>query len=221
MSVDQLTGAIVQGINAGAEQFLEGTLAAILPVLWLALLGLHLGRPYILEMIDRFTLRLGADLLWLIYIALRDFLIVSGVVMSFMFFFPDVVTTDQLPVTGGLAAAALFAVLLVKLMGDPDHNLRDFRLVTYLLGLGALLYFIPYLFGVQFNNVATTGALANISSFLVSNTNAQLAVGIGYVSTALFAIMGAIATAYTLITGGRAEPPGAAEAVESAETTTK
>src|SRR5216684_1676005 len=170
MTVDQLTQAIITGINAGAEQLLEGTLAAILPIIWLAILGLHLGRPYILDMIDRFTLRLGADLLWLIYIALRDILIVSGVVMSFMFFFPDVVSTDQLPITGGLAAAALFGVLLVKLMGDPDHNLRDFRLVTYLLGIGALLYFVPYLFGVQFNMV-DTGTLLNISTFLVSNSN--------------------------------------------------
>ena len=211
MSVDQLTGAIVSGINSGLEQFLEGTLAAVLPVLWLALVGLHLGRPYILAMIDRFTLRLGADLLWLIYIALRDFLIVSGVVMSFMFFFPDVVSTDNLPITGGLAACALFAVLLVKLMGDPDNNLRDFRLMTYLLGLGALLYFIPYVFGVQFNNIGTTGTLANISNFLVASANPQGAVGIGYVSTALFAIMCAIAAGYTLITGGRAEVPGTAE----------
>ncbi len=105
MSVDQLTQAIVNGINAGAEQFLEGTLAAVLPVIWIAILGLHLGRPYILDMIDRFTLRLGADLLWLIYVALRDLLIVSGVVMSFMFFFPDVVTADALPLTGGLAVS--------------------------------------------------------------------------------------------------------------------
>src|SRR5579862_6483313 len=151
MSPQDLTNAIISGIGAGGEQFLEGTLAAALPIIWLGLLGLHLGRPYILAMIDRFTLRLGADLLWLIYIALRDLLIVSGVVMSFMFFFPDVVSTDQLPLTGGLAAAALFGVLLVKLMGDPDHNLRDFRLVTGLLVLGAIFYFVPYLLGVQFN----------------------------------------------------------------------
>src|SRR5215468_4184218 len=154
MSTPDLTNAIITGINSGGEQFLEGTLAAILPIIWLALLGLHLGRPYVLDMIDRFTLRLGADLLWLVYIALRDLLIVSGVIMSFMFFFPDVVITDALPLTGGLAAASLFGVLLVKLMGDPDHNLRDFRLVTYLLGLGAIFYFIPYVLGVQFNAVA-------------------------------------------------------------------
>src|SRR5215471_18565607 len=141
MSPDQLTQAIVDGVNAGGEQFLEGTLAAMLPIFWLAILGLHLGRPYILDMIDRFTLRLGADLLWLVYVALRDLLIISGMIMSFMFFFPDVVIGDALPLTGGLAAASLFGVLLVKLMGDPDHNLREFRLVTILLGIGALFYF--------------------------------------------------------------------------------
>jgi hypothetical protein len=206
MNVDTLTHAIVSGMNAGLEQFLEGTLAAVLPVIWLALLGLHLGRPYILDMIDRFTLRLGADLLWLIYIALRDILILSGVVMSFMFLFPDVVSTDQLPLTGGLAAVLLFAVLLIKLIGDPDHNLRDFRLVTWLLAVGALFYFVPYLFGVMFNQVAT-GQLLTVSQFLVSNTNATWAVALGYITTALFAIMGAIAVGYVLMTGGRAEVP--------------
>src|SRR5215467_14665331 len=167
MSPQDLTNAIISGINAGGEQFLEGTLAAVLPVVWLALLGLHLGRPYILDMIDRFTLRLGADLLWLVYVALRDLLIVSGVVMSFMFFFPDVVITDQLPLTGGLAAVCLFAVLLVKLVGDPDHDLRDFRIVTALLGLGAILYFVPYLLGVQANAIAQ-GPFVAVSNFLVT-----------------------------------------------------
>jgi hypothetical protein len=213
VSVNDLTQAIVSGINAGAEQFLEGTLAAVLPVIWLALLGLHLGRPYIMDMIERFTLRLGADLLWLIYVALRDLLIVSGVVMSFMFFFPDVVTADNLPLTGGLAAIALFAVLLVKLMGDPDHNLRDFRIVSALLVIGALLYFIPYVFGVQFNAVAS-GQFANISNALVTATNPQWAVGLAYVSIALSAIMGAIATGYVLVTGGRAEVPEATPAAK-------
>jgi len=69
-------------------------------------------------MINRFTLRLGADLLWLVYVALRDLLIVSGLVMSFMFFFPDVVSADALPLTGGLAAVMLFGVLLVKQHGQ-------------------------------------------------------------------------------------------------------
>jgi hypothetical protein len=194
VTTDQLTQAIVTGISAGGEQFLEGTLAAMLPIIWLAILGLQLGQPYILDMIDRFTLRLGADLLWLVYVALRDLLIISGVVMSFMFFFPDVVISDALPLTGGLAAAALFGVLLVKLMGDPDHNLRDFRIAISLLAIGAIFYFVPYVLGVQFN----------ISS-LVTNTNQGWAVALAYVSIALLAIMGAIAAWYALRTGGRAD----------------
>jgi hypothetical protein len=194
VTTDQLTQAIISGINAGGEQFLEGTLAAALPIIWLAIIGLHLGQPYILDMIDRFTLRLGADLLWLVYVALRDLLVVSGVVMSFMFFFPDVVITDALPLTGGLAAACLFGVLLVKLMGDPDHNLRDFRIAISLLAIGAIFYFVPYVLGVQFN-----------LSFLVTNSNPGWAVGMAYVSIALLAIMGAIAAWYALRTGGRAE----------------
>ena len=204
MNTDQLTQAIISGINAGGEQFLEGTLAAALPIIWLAIIGLHLGQPYILDMIDRFTLRLGADLLWLVYVALRDLLVVSGVVMSFMFLFPDVVVTDALPLTGGLAAASLFGVLLVKLMGDPDHNLRDFRIATILLALGAMFYFVPYVLGVQFNSVAT-GPLGAISTFLVTNSNPGWAVGMAYVSIALLAIMGAIAAWYALRTGGRAD----------------
>jgi len=204
VSVGDLTTAIINGINAGGEQFMEGTLAAVLPIIWLAILGLQIAQPYMLDMIGRFTLRLGADMLWLIYVMVRDILIVTGVVMSFMFFFPDVVTTDVLPLTGGLAAACLFGVLLVKLMGDPDQNLRDFRLVSALLGLGAALYFIPYVVGVQANSVAT-GTLLRVSNFLVTNSNPSWAVPLTYVSIALLAVMGAVAAGYTLRTGGRPE----------------
>ncbi len=209
MSVVDLTNSIISGINDGLEQFLEGTLVAVLPIIWVAIVGLYIGRPYILGMIDRFTLRLGADLLWIIYVILRDLLLVGGVVLSFMFFFPDVVTGSQLPITGGLASAALFGVLLVQLVGDPDHNLRDYRLVMSLVGLGATLYFVPYVLGVQFNGVAT-GSLKSVSDFLVTSSNSRLGVGIAYLSIALLAVMGAIAVWYALRTGGR---PEAAELV--------
>src|SRR5579859_5704212 len=201
MSVQDLTNAIISGINAGGEQFLEGTLAAMLPVMWLAILGLHLGRPYILDMIDRFTLRLGADLLWLIYVALRDLLIVSGVVMSFMFFFPDVVITDQLPLTGGLAAATLFGVLLIKLMGDPDHDPRAYAAITYLLGIGALFYFVPYLLGVQ-ANAGSACRTAYISNFLVTGSLSSWSVSRANVSLALRAVTGAVAAGDAMVTGG-------------------
>jgi hypothetical protein len=122
-----------------------------------------------------------------------------------MFLFPDVVAGNPLPLTGGLAAACLFAVLLVKLMGDPDHNLRQYRIVLALEALGALLYFVPYVFGVQFSPIAAGGPFESTSNWLVTGTNTSLAIALAYVSIALFAIMGAIATVYTIRTGGRAE----------------
>ena len=204
MSVGDLTNSIIAGLNDGLEGFLEGTMVAVLPVIWLAILGLHVGRSYILDMIDRFTLRLGADLLWIIYILVRDMLIISGFIMSFMFFFPDVLTGNQLPLTGGLAAVALFGVMLVKLMGDPDNNVRDYRLVSFLLGIGALLYFVPYIFGTQFNSVAT-GSMKTISDFLVSSSNTGWSVVIAYVSLALVGVGGIVAVVYVLSTGGRPE----------------
>ena len=169
MSPQDLTNAIISGINAGGEQFLEGTLAAALPIVWLAILGLH--------------------------------------------FFPDVVTADALPLTGGLAAVAVFGVLLIKLMGDPDHDLRAYRLTSILLAIGAVLYFVPYLLGVQANSVAQ-GGLLTISNFLVTNTNPNWAVGLAYVSIVLLAIMGAVATGYALRTGGRPEVPESTSNVE-------
>ena len=57
-------------------------------------------------------------------------------------------------------------MLLVKLMGDPDHNLRDFQWTTILLVVGAALYFIPYLLGVQGSAVAS-GQMQGIGNFLL------------------------------------------------------
>ena len=64
----------------------------------------------------KFTLRLGADLWWIIYVALRDIILLQVFLGSFIFFYPDVVTGQDLPITGGLAAVCAFAALLIKLM---------------------------------------------------------------------------------------------------------
>lgn len=198
MDVNQLTQAIIDGINGGGEQFIEGTLAAVLPILWLVILALHLGRPYLLGMMSKFTLRLGADLLWMVYAGARDFLIVTGFVMSFMYFFPDVVAADALPITGGLAACCLFAVLVVKLVSKGDDNdARVYTITSGLLALGALLYLIPYVLGTQANAVAA-GGLGNLSTGLVSNTNVGLASVLALLAAGIVAILGIVAVVFSL-----------------------
>src|SRR5512143_3267684 len=100
-----MTPEQVSGFFDAGESFVEGTIAAALVAFWLIVLALQISRPYMLRNLRKFTLRLGADLWWIIYVALRDLLIVSLFLGGFIFFYPDVVSGQDLPVTGGLATA--------------------------------------------------------------------------------------------------------------------
>lgn len=179
-----------------AEMFLEGTLAAVLVVLWLLTVALQVARPYMLANLQKFTLRLGADLWWLVYLALRDGLLVMTFVLSLMFFLPDVVLMLPLPVTGSLAASCAFATLVLKLVTEDDADERSVLWQTYLTGLGATLYIVPFVIGVEAGSLS--GALGGLAAFLVTTTNATWAIPLTYLSMAIVAVLGAAAVAYNL-----------------------
>jgi hypothetical protein len=185
----------VSGFFDAGESFVEGTIGAALVVLWVLSVALHLGRPYMVRNTGKFTLRLGADLWWIIYVALRDIILLQVFLGSFIFLYPDVVTGQDLPVTGGLAAACAFAALLVKLMTKGDADVNGMRAQVILIGLGALLYLGPYLFGTQMTmlNGNLTGQVVPI---LVSSKNPDLALPLCYLSALLIGAMGVIAVAY-------------------------
>ena len=196
MTPDQVSGLFDAG-----ESFVEGTIAAALVALWLLAVALYLARPYMAANVGKFSLRLGADLWWIIYVALRDLLVVQVFLGSFIFFYPDVVGGRDLPVTGGLAAVCAFSVLLIKLMTRGDADLRWYRVQVLLLGLGATLYIVPYLLGVQVTQIGndTTNQLA---AFFVSSQNPGLALPLCYLSGALVGILALVAVIYNLRQGG-------------------
>jgi hypothetical protein len=196
MTPDQVSGLFDAG-----ESFVEGTIAAALVALWLLAVALYLARPYMAANVGKFSLRLGADLWWIIYVALRDLLVVQVFLGSFIFFYPDVVGGRDLPVTGGLAAVCAFSVLLIKLMTKGDADLRWYRVQVLLLGLGATLYIVPYLLGVQVTQIGndTTNQLA---AFFVSSQNPGLALPLCYLSGALVGILALVAVIYNLRQGG-------------------
>ncbi len=198
MTPDQVSGFFDAG-----EGFIEGTIAAALVVLWMLALALHLGRPYMVRNTGKFTLRLGADLWWIIYVALRDLLLVQVFLGSFIFFYPDVVAGQDLPITGGLAAVCAFAALLIKLVTKGDADVNAYRWQVILIGLGASLYIVPYFLGTQMTEL--TGQRVDvIMPFLVSSKNLDLALPLCYLSGALAGVCGAIAAFYNLRgTGGR------------------
>jgi hypothetical protein len=187
----------VSGLFSAGESFLEGTIGAALVVLWILALALHLGRPYMVRTTGKFTLRLGADLWWIIYVGLRDILVVQVFLGSFIFMYPDVIKNQDLPITGGLAAACAFAVMLIKLMTRGDADIRWFRWQIVLLGLGSVLYIGPYLLGSQMTMLH--GQHVDwIMPLLVSSKNPDLALPLCYLSAALIGIMGLAAVAYNL-----------------------
>lgn len=191
MTPDQVSGLFDAG-----ESFIEGTIGAALVALWLIVLALYLARPYMAANLHKFTLRLGADLWWIVYVAARDVLLVQVFLGSFIFFYPDVVSGKELPITGGLAAVCAFAVLVIKLI-KGDSDLRWFRAQVLLLGLGGTLYIVPYMLGVQVTQVGTDSA-NQLASILVSSLNPDWALPLSYLSSALAGILALVAVVYNL-----------------------
>jgi hypothetical protein len=191
MTPDQVSGVFDFG-----EAFIEGTIGAALVALWLLAVALYMARPYMARNVHKFTLRLGADLWWIIYVALRDIFLIQVFLGSFIFFYPDVVSGRELPITGGLAAVCAFAVLVIKLI-KGDHDLGWFRIQVLLLGLGATLYIVPYMLGVQVSAIDsdTTNSLASV---FVSSQNPDVALWLCYLSSALVGILAAIAVIHNL-----------------------
>ena len=197
MTPDQVSGFFDAG-----ENFVEGTIGAALVVLWLLAVALHVGRPYMVRNTGKFSLRLGADLWWIIYVALRDIILVQVLLGSFIFFYPDVVAGQDLPITGGLAAVCAFAALLIKLMTAGDRDLNGYRWQVILIGTGAALYIVPYFLGTQMTEL--TGQRVDVlMPLLVSSKNPDLALPLCYLSGALAGLGGVIAVLYNLRGTGR------------------
>jgi len=185
----------VSGLFGAGEAFVEGTIAAALVILWILSVALHLARPYMARTTGKFTLRLGADLWWIIYVALRDLILLQVFLGSFIFFYPDVVKAQDLPITGGLAAVCAFAALLIKLMTRGDDDLMWVRAQALLIGLGAILYLTPYLFGVQATELSGSRLLPMAQS-LTSSQNPDLALPLCYISAAVTGLLGIVAVVY-------------------------
>ncbi len=192
-----MTPEQVSGFFDAGESFVEGTIAAALVALWLITLALHLARPYMVRNLHKFSLRLGADLWWIIYVGIRDVLLVQVFLGSFIFFYPDVVGGRDLPVTGGLAAACAFAVMVIKLTTRGDQDTRWFQIQTLLLGLGSVLYIVPYLLGVQMTSVVGD-ANKDLVNSMVSSQNPGLALPLAYISAVIVGLLGIYVVIYNL-----------------------
>lgn len=179
MTPDDLSNAISTGLVNGGQLWIVQTAVAMLPAFWVLTLALVLSRPYMIRMLHKFTLRFGADIWWLSYVLLRDSVMLMTFALGIVFFYPNLVKGNALPLTGSLATAVLLVALAVKLTRDADDNPTDFRITSGLVLLGSALYLIPQVFGVE---SADQDALSSVSSFLTTSSNLDWAVPILYLS---------------------------------------
>ena len=179
LTSDDVATAITDALNKGGSQWLISTIVAFLPVLWLMALILHLGRPYILRSLRRMGLRLGADVWWMSYLLLRDAVLLLTFALSFIFFNPNLVATMEFPITGPLATLLLFLAVTVKLARRTDDDVVAYRWTTAFLVLGATLYFIGMVFGIE---AADVDYLSEFAGTMTSSSNQDLALGIMWVS---------------------------------------
>ncbi len=181
MKPDDIANAITQALIQGGSQWLISTIVAFLPALWTMTLMMHLGRPYVIRTLRRCGLRLGADIWWMSYLLIRDALMLITFALSWVFFLPNVVAIDAMPLTGPLAALLLLLSLAVKLSRRVDDDIQAYRLSTIFLVLGATLYYGALVFAVE---ATSQGYLAGFGAFFTSNSNVPVALGIMWLSLA-------------------------------------
>jgi hypothetical protein len=179
MKPNDVATAITQAFVQGGSQWLISTIVAFLPVLWTMALMFHLGRPYVLRTLRRIGLRLGADIWWMSYLLIRDALLLITFALSWIFFNPNTVVNQALPITAPISALCLLLALAVKLSRRVDDDVNAYRLSTVFLVLGATLYYGPLVFAVE---ATSQSYLAGFGAAFTSNSNPVVALWIMWLS---------------------------------------
>ena len=133
-------------IATGVGIFTEATIALTVGMLFIGAFSLQIARNYFLRTLDKFTLRLGADIWWLAYIMIRDGLAFGALLLGFELFF--VGTYGDYPIAVPfmpLAIVLTAAVLVIKLVKDPDEEEKWNRAVSTLLAAATFFYVLGIL----------------------------------------------------------------------------
>ncbi len=135
------------GLVSGESVWLETTLIVALSHISAVAFSLQIARGYFIRVLSKFTLRLGADIWWLVYVLVRDALIILSFVIGLLVFLPGTFLDYPMAVPFMPLAIVFFgAALLTKLLTDADESRKAFRLVTMLIFAGAFLWITGTIF---------------------------------------------------------------------------
>ena len=161
---------------------------------------LHLGRPYFERILSRMTLRVAADMWWLIYIILRDGLLF----ISVLFIFLNVNLDLMADIKVGLPFVPIgMVVLVVALIIKVFRNTEDFnklsRVNNYIITFGAFLNFLGYLLVMEAPGdeyAAAQQPFWMLMKSMRSNLNPWLSTVVFYITFGLLMITFAVALYY-------------------------
>lgn len=187
------------GLVSGGSIWLETTIAVAMVFVTAMAFSLQIARGYFLRTLEKFTLRLGADIWWLAYVLIRDALIFLSFVMGLLVFFPGTFQDYDMAVPFMPVSVVLFGVaLIIKLYSDADENRNAFRAVTVLVFAGTALWISGIVFVTE-TPLALSTLPAGVSSssglwYTLYNTfsskvNTDLAM---YTFNICFAVLGLI-----------------------------
>jgi hypothetical protein len=160
---------------------------------------LHIGRSYFERILARFTLRVAADIWWVVYVVLRDGTLLFAALLGFWHLNLDLMADIKvgLPFVP-LGTVALAGALLIKVFRNAEDMNRSLRISTWLVTLGALLNTFGYVFvmeGPGDEYAASKSIFWQTVQSWKSNENPQLATITFYVTFTMLAMMAAFAVA--------------------------
>ncbi len=157
---------------------------------------LHIGRPYFERILSRFTLRVAADLWWIVYVALRDGSLFIALLFGILNLNMDLMADIKigLPFVP-LGTVFLAAALVWKVFRNTEDINHAFRITTWLVSIGALLNTLGYVLVMEAPGEEYAAAKTGFWQTMVSwrsNANPGLAAATFYFAfSALACLAGA------------------------------
>jgi len=161
---------------------------------------LHIGRPYFERILTRMTLRVAADIWWLVYVIFRDGLLFFAV----LFIFLNVNLDLMADIKVGLPFVPIGMVLLIiALIIKVFRNTEDFNRLSkannYIITAGAFLNFIGYIFVMEAPGdeyAAAKQPFWQLMKTMRSNLNPSLSTVVFYITFGLLIITFAVTLYY-------------------------
>ena len=129
--------------------FIMYTFVLVTWVLYALVVFLHLARPYILQILNKFTLRLGADLWWTFYLTGRDIVAVAVFAMGLFNLIPGYLSEIHglVPWPMIVGPIILGISIFMKSLVDVDDNPAAFK-VYYVLVLAGFGVYSLGIYGI-------------------------------------------------------------------------